>query len=128
MTKITSNLDKKLPNPTGKGGFQERPEDINRNGTWNPKMTFGFQYRRFLNMPVDEFKKWQQETPENERTVVEELAYTAVLKAKNVFKERQEIANRTEGMPKQSIDATSNGQTLTGLIQINEASEEPIKK
>ena len=125
---MTSNLDNMNRNPTGKGGFQERPEDINRSGTWNPKMTFGFQYRRFLNMPVKDFRKWQRETPENERTVVEEIAYTAVFKAKNVFRERQEIANRTEGMPKQSFDATSNGQTLIGLIQINEVSEEPIKK
>lgn len=125
---MTSNQDNMNRNPTGKGGFQERPEDINRNGTWNPKMTFGFQYRRFLNMPVEEFKKWQKETPDEEKTVVEELAYIAVLRARNVFRERQEIANRTEGMPKQSLDATSNGQTLTGLIQINEASEEPIKK
>ena len=34
--------------------------------------------------------------------------------------EFREVANRTEGMPKQSTDLTSNGKTLTGLIQINE--------
>jgi hypothetical protein len=32
----------------------------------------------------------------------------------------KEIAQRVDGMPKQSNDITSNGKTLKGLIQINE--------
>lgn len=124
---MTTQQDDMNRNPTGKGGFGDHPENRNPGG-WKPEYTFSYQYRRFMNMTVKEFKQWKDKTSDKEKTMVEELAYVAVLKARTEFKERQEITNRTEGMPKQSIDATSNGQTLTGLIQINEASEEPIKK
>jgi len=119
MNKKSSNLVRKLPNPTGKGGFQERPQDINRNGTWNPKMTFSHQYKRFLNMPVEEFRLWQKNTKDTEKTMVEELAYIAVFKARTEFKERQEVTNRTEGMPQQKTDLTSGGKPIPLLTNLN---------
>ena len=100
----TSNLVKRVPNPTGKGGFQERPEDINRNGTWDPRLTFNHQYKRFLRMTVEEFTAWGKETDDTNRTNVEIIAWIAVGKARTDLKERQELANRTEGMPKQSLE------------------------
>lgn len=103
----TSNLVKSVPNPTGKGGFQERPEDINRDGHWDPNMTFSYQYRKFNNMAVDEFKDWKDKNPQ--RTMVQELAWTAVFKARTEHKYLTEVANRTEGMPKQAIDMTQSG-------------------
>jgi len=116
MKNKSSNLVRKLPNPTGKGGFQERPEDINRNGTWNPKMTFSHQYKRFLNMPVEEFRLWQKTTKDTEKTMVEELAYIAVFKARTEFKERQEVTNRTEGMPKQEISGDPDAPLIIERI------------
>lgn len=95
-------------NPTGKGGLAEHPENISPGGLWNPKMTFSFQYKRFLNMPVEEFKAWKDKTSDKDKTMVEELAYVAVLKARTEFKERQEITNRTEGMPRQTISVSEN--------------------
>ena len=100
---MTSYQDNMNRNPTGKGGFGERPEDINRSGTWNPRMTFSFQYRRFMNMTVEEFKDWYQKTSEKDKTMVEESAYNAVLKARSDLKNRQEITDRTEGKAPQTV-------------------------
>ena len=100
---MTSNQDNMNRNPTGKGGFGERPEDINRSGTWNPRMTFSFQYRRFMNMTVEEFKSWKYLTADKDKTMVEELAYAAVLKARSDIRDRQEITDRTEGKPPQTV-------------------------
>jgi hypothetical protein len=113
---MTSNQVNMNRNPTGKGGFGERPEDINRSGTWNPRMTFSFQCRRFMNMTVEEFKSWKELTADKDKTMVEELAYVAVLKARTEFRERQEVANRTEGMPKQSTDLTTNGKDISPVL------------
>lgn len=100
---MTSNQDNMNRNPTGKGGFGERPEDINRSGTWNPRMTFSFQYRRFMNMTVEEFKSWKYLTADKDKTMVEELAYVAVLKARSDIRDRQEITDRTEGKAPQTV-------------------------
>lgn len=63
-------------------------------------------------MSVDEFKEWQTKTKDKEKTMVEELAYVAVFKARTEFKERQEVTNRTEGMPQQKTDITTDGQPI----------------
>lgn len=102
-------------NPTGKGGFGDNPQNRS-NGRWNPDMTFSFQYRRFMNMTVEEFKSWKELTADKDKTMVEELAYVAVLKARTEFRERQEVANRTEGMPKQSTDLTTNGKDISPVL------------
>ena len=31
------NDEKVIPNPTGKGGFGDNPENINQGGKWNPR-------------------------------------------------------------------------------------------
>ena len=91
-----------IPNPEGKGGFGDHPENRSPGG-WNPKMTFSFQYKRFLNMPVEQFKAWKDKTSDSEKTMVEELAYVAVLKARTEFRERQEITDRVEGKAPQTV-------------------------
>lgn len=108
---------KKVPNPTGKGGFQERPEDINRSGTWDPKNTFSYQMNRFKNMTIKELKEWQENTPEDVRTVAEDLAFKRVFAAQGDLKEFQEVADRTEGKPKQPIEHDGKLQINARLIE-----------
>lgn len=108
---ITTQPVKRVPNPTGKGGFGDHPENASPGG-WKPEYTFSYQYKRFLNMSVDEFKEWQTKTKDQEKTMVEELAYVAVFKARTEFKERQEVTNRTEGMPKQKIEGDPNAPLI----------------
>jgi hypothetical protein len=112
VSKLTSG--QVIPNPTGRGGFREHPENRSPGGLWNPEMTFSFQYKKFNNMPVDDFKDWKERNPK--RTMVQELAWGAVYKARTEHKYLQEISNRTEGMPKQATDITSGGEKIDGLV------------
>jgi len=99
---MTSNQDNMNRNPTGKGGFGDHPENRS-DGRWNPRMTFSFQCRRFMNMTVEEFKNWINITPEKERTMIEEQAYNAVLKARTKLDYLKEQTDRTEGKAPQTV-------------------------
>lgn len=92
----------KPPNPTGKGGFQERPQDRNP-GTWNPRNTFSFQMNRFKNMTITELEDWNKNTPKNVRTVAEDLAYRRVVNSQKELQEFREVADRTEGRAVQPL-------------------------
>jgi len=99
---MTTQQDDMNRNPTGKGGFGDHPENRNPGG-WKPEYTFSYQYRRFMNMTVEEFKSWKDKTADSEKTMVEELAYVAVLKARSDIRDRQEITDRTEGKAPQTV-------------------------
>lgn len=115
-TNYPVSLDKKPPNPTGKGGFGDNPENRNPGG-WKPTMVFSYQYRRFMNMSVDELKEYSK-LPDKERTVVEDLAYSRVLAAKKSLPDVKEITDRTEGKATQLIDVTSAGEPIkTTLVE-----------
>ena len=90
------------PNPTGRGGFGDHPENRNPGG-WKKELVFSYQYRRFMNMTVTELRAYA-EVPESERTVVEDLAYSRVLDAKKSLPDVKEITDRTEGKPIQTVD------------------------
>lgn len=99
---MTTQQDNMNRNPTGKGGFGDHPENRNPGG-WKPEYTFSYQYRRFMNMTVEEFKSWKDLTADKDKTMVEELAYVAVLKARSDIRDRQEITDRTEGKAPQTV-------------------------
>lgn len=40
--------DKRVPNPTGKGGFGDRPEDINKGGRPKNEVSITYWIRKFL--------------------------------------------------------------------------------
>jgi hypothetical protein len=105
---LTSNQVKHIPNPTGKGGFKDHPEN-RADGKWDSKNTFSYQINRFKNMPVKEFLAWPTITSEDIRTMAEELAWKRVFESRKSLKDFKEIANRTEGMPKQSIEGKFDG-------------------
>lgn len=110
----TSKQVRKAPNPTGKGGFAERPEDRS-SGHWDSKNTFSYQMNKFKNMTVKEFMEYEQTHPDSERTVAESLAYARVAKARKDLREFEVVANRTEGMPKFSVDHTTKGDKIDNV-------------
>lgn len=113
---ITSKQVKKVPNPTGKGGFQERPQDRSK-GHWDSTMVFSYQYRRFMNMSYKELAEWLAK-PDDEKKVVEDLAYQAVRRSKASLADVREITDRTEGKAPQAIDLTSSDGTMTPQVII----------
>ena len=111
---------KHIPNPTGKGGFREHPENMS-GGYWNSEDSIGFQYKKLIKMTVDEFKRWMKDYPEKERTIAQELAYQSVLKARKDLAYLKEVTDRTEGRASQSIDMTSGGKPIPILDYIKKS-------
>lgn len=102
------------PNPTGKGGFGDNPQNRNPGG-WNKEMVFSYQYRRFMNMSVEELREYASQ-PDNKRTVVEDLAYKRVNAAQKSLPDVKEITDRTEGKPAQYIEQNISGELKTGTV------------
>lgn len=115
------NIEKHNPknnNPTGKGGFKDNPQNRNANGRWNSEDSISYQYNKLVRMPVNEFKKWLDKYPEQERTVAQELAYNAIVKARKDIKYLIEVTNRTEGTAKQSIDIQGDLSVTNLLLEL----------
>lgn len=102
-------------NPTGKGGFGDNPQNRNPGG-WKKDQSISYQYNFLIRLKVDEFREWLQQHPESQRTMAQELAYQAVLKARKEIKYLQEITDRVEGKSKMSTDITSNGETINKVL------------
>lgn len=101
-------------NPDGKGGFGERPEDRS-NGRWDKTKVFSYQYRRFMEMSMDELNAYRA-LPDMERSVVEELAYNTVMRGKASLADIKEITDRTEGKAPQFIGIGGDEEYRQALV------------
>lgn len=90
-----------LRNPDGKGGFGEHPENINPGGRPKNQERYGYWLDFFKNLPIEDFKKYKGEHPDMSMAALG--AYARIAKTIDELREFQEVANRTEGMPKQTI-------------------------
>lgn len=116
-TKVLTPKQVNPPNPTGRGGFKEHPENRN-DGRWSSEYSIPFQYNKLIRMKIKKFKNWLSEHPEEERTVAEELAYEAVIKAKKEFKYLVEITDRTSGKSPQTHELTGgDGNPLEIVVK-----------
>lgn len=104
---------RKPPNPTGKGGFGERPQDINRAGGPPKEWTF----KQLLREVGDEFKEWTgkdgQIHREQHKAIATKRLWHEAMNG-NIGAMR-EIMNRIDGMPEQSTDVTSGGDKLNPI-------------
>ena len=117
---------KQVPNPTGKGGFGEHPENRS-DGRWDKRNSFSYWMNYFKAMTVKEFTDYKNTNPEDKRTVAETLAYTRVFKAREELREFEVVANRTEGMPKQSLDLGLDESIEKVAIEIIKSKNEESK-
>ena len=113
----------KLPNPTGKGGFGDNPQNRS-DGGWKKEYTPTYQYKRFLNMDIDElmflskcwgivkldpadYKDERFQNPENKkRTTVEEMCLRRVIASMRSLSDVKEINDRVEGRAMQKVEAS----------------------
>ena len=124
MDKPTSEQVVAVPNPEGKGGFKDHPENINAGGRPHNQESFVYWYGQFKNMTVEEFKAYEKTKPDGQRTVAESLAYARVVKARSDLKEFKEVADRSEGRPVQRTDITSGGDKLPiALVEFLDGSD-----
>ena len=97
-------------NPDGKGGFGDNPQNRNPGG-WKKENTISYQYNRFINMDEDELRAFGA-LPKKEKTVAMLIAYGRVVASFKSLPDAKEIADRTEGKAKESVDLTSGGEKL----------------
>jgi hypothetical protein len=113
-----------LRNPNGKGGFKDHPENRS-DGRWDKDNSFSYWFNYFKSLSVEDFKKYETTKTDKERSMAETLAYARVFKARSDLKEFQEVANRTEGMPKQPIEHSGE---IGERIALDEKTKAAIKK
>lgn len=103
----TTKQVKKVPNPTGKGGFQERPEDRS-NGHWRKEDSISYQYNMLMRLDFDELKTFKP------KSVAQKIALQRVMTAitNEGLHDTKEITDRTEGRAPQAIDITTGGEKL----------------
>ena len=96
-----------IPNPSGKGGFQERPNDRS-DGRWNKDESISYQYNRLLRMPPEELDEYVPETN------AQAIAKTRIIAARgdNGLMDTKEITDRVEGKAPQSVDVTTQGESI----------------
>lgn len=107
-------LDKKLnpPNPTGKGGFIDNPQN-RASGTWNKDETISYQYNKLIRLTTKQMQSWLKENPDDARTVAQDIAYHAVVKARLELPYLKEVTDRIEGKPMQYSEVNANVQTTS---------------
>ena len=110
--KTTNQVNNMNRNPTGKGGFGDNPQNRS-DGRWSGEDSVPHQYNKLIRMKVGALKRWLIEHPEDDRTVAEELAYNAVVKARTDLKYLLEVTDRTSGKSVQTMK--HEGDLITGI-------------
>jgi len=113
MSKKTTQQVKKVPNPTGKGGFKDHPENQSPGG-WDKNNTPSYWLNYFNSLPIDEFKGYKIKHPD--MTMAALGSYARIAKQIDELADYKEVSNRIEGMPKQQLDMTSQGDKIEGVI------------
>lgn len=104
-----------VPNPTGKGGFGDHPENRNPGG-WKKEDTPRYKLEQMMKMSEEELVALAADktAPYFERT----LAYAMSQKD---WKTMREMMHEVYGTPKQSVDLTSGGDKIKTVVEIIDA-------
>jgi len=99
-------------NPTGKGGFQEHPENRS-DGGWKKEDSITYQYNFLLRMTPDELAEYVP------ITAAQKIAYSRVTAAmkENGLPDTKEITDRTEGKPVQQVKLGGDGEAPIALVR-----------
>jgi hypothetical protein len=98
----TTKLIPRLPNPSGKGGFLDNP-DNKAHGRWSKDTSISYWLNKLMRMDIKEFRSFKPETK------AQEIAKKALAKAPDRLDYFREIMDRTEGKAPLTIDHTNNG-------------------
>jgi len=106
-------------NPTGIGGFRYNPQNRS-NGKWNKNDSYTYQLNMMDRLTVKEFKEWINKHPEEIRTMAQEKAYNAQIKARKDLAYLKEVTDRTEGRAPQTIDQNNTGELTIRIKSFEE--------
>lgn len=111
MSTTQQDTGKHIPNPTGKGGFGDHPENRNPGG-WKKEESISYQYNLIGRMSDEELENFVP------KTQFQKIALARVKQARDErygLPDAKELADRTEGKPSQAIDMTSKGESINVL-------------
>lgn len=103
MNDQTTQPVRPAPNPTGKGGFGDHPENANPGGRPKNNERYGYWLDYFKNINEDEFRAYPDEN-KGTMSMACIAAYARISGTVKHLDEFKEVANRTEGQPKQTVE------------------------
>ena len=123
MINKTSEQVRNAPNPSGKGGFGEHPENINAGGRPKNIERYDYWFQYFKDMKYKDFLALADED-KSEWPTAKVDAYNRYRKISHL-KEFQEVANRTEGMPRQTVKQEFDDDVTEVKIEIRKNESKP---
>lgn len=113
MAKEKTTSNQVTPNPTGKGGFGDNPQNINLSGHWKKEDTPRFKLEQMMKMTEEELGEVVKDKNATyfERTL-------AVAMSQKDWKTIREMIHEVYGTPKSSVDVTSGGQQIQTVVKI----------
>lgn len=97
---------RKPPNPTGKGGFKDNPQNIAK-GNWSKETSISYWYNYLIRQTLEDFDAFEI------KYVAQQLAYNSVKESRSDLPYLKEVTDRTDGKSLQSIDHTTKGEAIT---------------
>lgn len=114
---VNTGTKKKAPNPTGKGGFADNP-DNRSNGHWKKEDSISYQYNYLMRMNKTDFEKFGRKPG---LTVAQRIAINRVKAAMKddtwSLSETKEITDRTEGKAPQFIGLGDVDNVKKALVE-----------
>ncbi len=111
-TKLTTKQVKNYtPNPTGKGGFKENPQNRG-NGRWSKETSISYNLNKLIRMKVKDFENFLSQ----ERTMAEVIAWERVKGAMETLSDAIYVTDRTEGKPKQAVELMGEADEIIQRI------------
>lgn len=122
-------MPKGNPDPSPSTRFGAEKGNPQSPGGWKPENTISYQYRRFMNLKEHELQETVAKEKQNKTwTVAMDIAFRRVVAAQKSLPDVKEITDRTEGKAAQSVDLTSNGETLSNIIYLPPKKSEDYDK
>lgn len=116
---MANTTNQVAPNPTGKGGFGDNPQNRNPGG-WKKSDTARYKLEQMLKLSAEELKTVikDSEAPLFERKLAEALI-------KSDWKVIREMTHEVYGTPKQSVDVTSGGEKIRTVVEFIDGNKNP---
>jgi len=110
--RTTDQVAKKAPNPSGKGGFGDNPENRNPGG-WKKENTARYKLELLIQMSDHELATLIDDptTPRFDKNM-------AIAVQKGEWREIDSMINQVYGKPKESIDLSNPDGSLTPIVRI----------
>lgn len=112
---MADSTTKQVPNPTGKGGFGDNPQN-RHNGAWKKADTPRYKLEQMMKLSEEELiaVASDKDAPYFERTL-------AFAMAQKDWKTMKEMIAEVYGTPRQSVDVTSGGKEIKTVVEIIDA-------